>query len=128
VLLVVIRLRSKTSPTIYHATKFWVLNLQIAVGSCPWTDWRPFEIWLSITWKAPNFDHTYLGIPSVKSIGSFENILSFAYFKVLNLFKFRILKVPGTFHLKTPKNFRIFHYGSENLNQFVFMDSPIKLK
>jgi hypothetical protein len=44
---------------------------KIAVGSCPWTDWRPFEIWLSITWNAPNFDHTYLGIPNVKPIGSF---------------------------------------------------------
>jgi hypothetical protein len=26
---------------------------------------------LSITWNTPNFDHTYLAIPNVKSIGSF---------------------------------------------------------
>jgi hypothetical protein len=44
---------------------------KIAVGSCPWTDWRPFEIWLSITWNAPNFDPTYLGIPNVKPISSY---------------------------------------------------------
>jgi hypothetical protein len=33
--------------------------------------WRPFEIYLTTTWTAPYFDHTYLGFPSIKSNGFF---------------------------------------------------------
>jgi hypothetical protein len=33
--------------------------------------WWPFEIYLTTTWTAPYFDHTYLGFPSIKSNGFF---------------------------------------------------------
>jgi hypothetical protein len=34
----------------------------------------------------------------------------------------------GTFHVKTLKDFQIFHHGSESLNQIFSTDSPFKLK
>jgi hypothetical protein len=42
---------------------------KIAAGMLTPGKWWPFEVYLTITWTAPNFDHTYLGFPSIKSNG-----------------------------------------------------------
>jgi hypothetical protein len=50
-----------------------------------------------------------------------QNLITFLVFSRKTLLK-------GTFHVKTPKDFQVFHHGSENLNQIFSTDSPIKLK
>jgi hypothetical protein len=42
--------------------------------------WRPFEIYLTATWTAPYFDHTYLGFPSIKSNGFFTKTKTNEFF------------------------------------------------
>jgi hypothetical protein len=37
--------------------------------------WWPFGIYLTTTWTAPYFDHTYLGFPSIKSNGFFTKTM-----------------------------------------------------
>jgi hypothetical protein len=79
-------LRSKNMSLILRQPK----RTPHAVGSCPWTDWRPFEIWVSITWNTPNFDHTYLATPNVKSIGSFAKTKeSFLFYLIFDNFDHR---------------------------------------
>jgi hypothetical protein len=39
---------------------------KIAAGMLTPGKWRPFEIYLTTTWTAPYFDHTYLGLPSTQ--------------------------------------------------------------
>jgi hypothetical protein len=44
---------------------------KIAAGISTPEKWRPFEIYLTTTWTARYFDHTYLGFSSIKSNGFF---------------------------------------------------------
>jgi hypothetical protein len=46
-------------------------SAKIAAGMFSPGKWWPFEIYLTPTWIAPYFDHTYLGFPSIKSNGFF---------------------------------------------------------
>jgi hypothetical protein len=60
---------------------------KIAAGMLTPGKWRPFEIYLSTTWTAPYFDHTYLGFSSIKSNGIFQNFFS-KIRKKLRIFEF----------------------------------------
>jgi hypothetical protein len=49
-------------------------SVKVAADMLTSGKWWPFEIYLTTTWTAPYFDHTYLGFPSIKSNGFFTKI------------------------------------------------------
>jgi hypothetical protein len=50
----------------------------------------PFEIYLTTTWTAPYFDHTYLGFPSIKSNGFFTKTKeAMLYFVITTILEHR---------------------------------------
>jgi hypothetical protein len=60
---------------------------KMATGMLTPEKWWSFEIYLSVTWNAPYFDHTYLGFSSIKSNSFFtktkEAILYFVIITIL---------------------------------------------
>jgi hypothetical protein len=63
---------------------------KIAAGMLTPGIWRPFEIYLTTTWTAPYFDHTYLGFSSTKSDGYFTKTKeAILYFVIITILKHR---------------------------------------
>jgi hypothetical protein len=56
---------------------------KIAAGMLTPGKWRPFEIYLTTTWTAPYFDHTYLGFSSIKSNGFFTKTVGLIFFLII---------------------------------------------
>jgi hypothetical protein len=65
---------------------------KIAAGMLTPGKWRPFEMYLTTTWTAPYFDHTYLGFPSINSNGFFTKTKEAFKSKItLMLYKLRYI-------------------------------------